>query len=91
MEEKKFEPGVIVKVKEVLEGTDLVKFAKLTPERELSSQLEGAIHEIVEWTKPKPKEPKPVSHPRASGDPMSSPKSFIGDQVDSRFRGNDKR
>ena len=50
------------KIAEVLNESDLVKFAKFAPNYELSGQLENMLSEIVESTTPDPKE-----HPREHG------------------------
>ena len=65
MKEKNHGSSLVEKIKHVLEETDLVKFAKNTPERTTADQLEREILDIVEATEPK-------GHPRASGDPLDS-------------------
>ncbi len=50
---KQFEGAVIVKAKNLLEQSDLVKFAKRVPPRRLADELARELAEIVESTKPK--------------------------------------
>ena len=57
MKERNDSPAVIEKIKHVLEETDLVKFAKYSPERTLADRLENEILEIVDMTKPNEKGP----------------------------------
>jgi hypothetical protein len=52
LKERNLEKTVIEKIKIVLEETDLVKFAKVIPERTLADRLEKEILDIVELTKP---------------------------------------
>lgn len=52
MKQKNFDPAVTGKIKHVLEETDLVKFAKYTPDRTLADRLEAEILEAVESTRP---------------------------------------
>ncbi len=52
LKKNEFDKDVIAKVKSVLEETDLVKFAKRVPERELAERLGSEILEITELTKP---------------------------------------
>ena len=52
LKEKNFEKEVIGKIRTVLEETDLVKFAKVVPPRDLADRLESDLLEIVELTRP---------------------------------------
>ena len=56
MKTKNYDGTVTAKVKTVLEDTDLVKFAKYTPERALADRLETEILEVVDKTKPTEKD-----------------------------------
>jgi len=50
-----FSSGLVGKVKEVLESSDLVKFAKFAAPRALAEDLEKKLTEILEETKPEEK------------------------------------
>ena len=52
LKENNVDKDIIEKVRDVLEETDLVKFAKRVPERALAERLEKEILEVAELTKP---------------------------------------
>ncbi len=52
LKEKEFSSDLIEKIKELLESSDLVKFAKYVPPRSWEERLTGILSNIVEKTKP---------------------------------------
>ena len=52
LKEKEFSSDLIAKIREFLEYSDLVKFAKFIPPRSVADQLTGALRDIVEKTRP---------------------------------------
>ena len=52
LKEKEFSSDLIERIKEFLENSDLVKFAKFIPPRSLADRLTGMLRDIVEKTKP---------------------------------------
>ena len=52
LKEKNFEKSITEKIRTVLEETDLVKFAKVVPERTLADRLESDILSVVDAMKP---------------------------------------
>jgi hypothetical protein len=52
VKEKNFEPSVVAKIQDVLEKTDLVKFARFIPARNLADDWVKAVTEIVAVTRP---------------------------------------
>ena len=52
LKEKNFEEEIFGQIREVLEKTDLVKFARFMPERALAADLENRLRHIAEQTKP---------------------------------------
>ncbi len=52
LKEKNFQEPALGKIKNVLENSDLVKFAKVVPPPSLGEELAGEVLQIVELTKP---------------------------------------
>ncbi len=52
LKEKEFSSDLAQKIKEILENSDLVKFAKFIPPRSLADQLVGSLRDLVDRTKP---------------------------------------
>ncbi len=53
LKQKQFNLTAVSQMKQVLEETDLIKFAKFVPDHATASRIEGLIVTIVEETKPK--------------------------------------
>ena len=56
--DKQFSILLIEKIKDLLESSDLVKFAKFIPPRSLADRLSAVLCAIVEETKPEPPKPE---------------------------------
>ncbi len=52
LKEKNFQEPALAKIRNVLQNSDLVKFAKFVPPPSLGEELAGEVSQIVEWTKP---------------------------------------
>ena len=57
LKEKEFDAGVVGKIKDLLENSDLVKFAKFSPPKSLADDLVRELTDIVEMTTPKENTP----------------------------------
>ena len=51
LKQKEFAPALLEKIKSVLENSDLVKFAKMTPKRLLADELVAQLIQIVDMSK----------------------------------------
>ncbi len=58
LKEKEFEAGVVERIKDLLENSDLVKFAKFSPPKSMADNLVRELTDIVETTKPVEERPE---------------------------------